>query len=155
MQIGYNSTLDSPWGVPAPWKSDADPGGAKRGTPRKSSISGGVHTCPKWAVPAPPFIYEDLPPAPMSRDPCNPLPTRGGTEHRTFDRFWGGGNSSYFWGMCAPPSEIDDFPGVPLLGPPGSASDFKGAGTPHGESNVELYPICKRCSADPLKRGVR
>ena len=58
------------------------------------------------------------------------------------------------WGTPAPPSEIDDFPGVPLLGPPGSASDFKGAGTPHGESNVELYPICKRCSADPLKRGV-
>ena len=42
------------------------------------------------------------------------------------------------WGTPAPPSEIDDFPGVPLLGPPGSASDFKGAGTPHGESNVEL-----------------
>ena len=42
------------------------------------------------------------------------------------------------WGTPAPPSEIDDFPGAPLLGPPGSASDFKGAGTPHGESNVEL-----------------
>ena len=42
------------------------------------------------------------------------------------------------WGMCAPPSEIDDFPGVPLLGPPGSAPDSHGAGTPHGGSNVEL-----------------
>ena len=59
------------------------------------------------------------------------------------------------WGTPAPPSEIDDFPGVPLLGPPGPASDFNGAGTPHRKSNVELYPICKRCSADPLKPRVR
>ena len=88
MQIGYNSTLDSPWGVPAPWKSDADPGGAKRGTPGKSSISGGVRTCPRNMMNFPPSQHKGIGP-PLQCQETRPTLSGNGVGLNTadFDRF--------------------------------------------------------------------
>ncbi len=129
--------------------------GPQKGHPREIiDFWGGAHM---------PQKYDEFPP-PQNRSKvrCSVPPRVGRGLHGSLDigaggkssQIKGGAGTAHLGHVCAPP-EIDDFLGVPLLSPPGSASDFKAAGTPHGGSNVELYPICKRCSADPLKHRVR